>query len=1626
MRSILQLLKRSIPTLPVWVLAAAPLTGQVPEGYRETTIEGLTRFGLDPAWRAGREFETAFDGDVATFYDYRYGDVESFVGIDFGQARKPLVIEFAPRAARADRMVGGRFEGSNESTVSGFVTLYTVTRKPSNGLQKVELSADESYRYYRYVAPVGSYGNIAEFKVLAEAPAVEETAPRPSAPEGFRTATLNGRVVFGLDPAWTTGREFEKVFDGDPATFYDFRYRDRETFVGFDHGLAERPVRIDFAPRTGAYASRMIGGLFQGSNESAYSGYVTLHTVEEAPSAEGESVALQVAESYRYYRYLAPAGSHGNIGEFSVTMASAAAVDEPEEPTPSEPVEEAPTPATPEGHRETLAAKGLLFGLDPSWREDRCFEAVFDGDPDTYFDFRHSDRKTYAGIDKGQAFVPHSIRYTPRKGWSIRMLGGRFQGSNESTTSGFETIHLVRTFTSDEEQVVPLSTDKSYRYYRYLAPAGSYGNIAGFDVLSAEEAAAPAEGDDTVPPEEEAEEEPPLAEDGGGGSDPAADPVQEEEPASSVAVEVAAVRNLDARGVAIDFSIPEEGIVSGAVYNAYGQMIRTLLMGERLEAGAHTVVWDGLDRDGRRAEAGEYSFKLLRSEGFTARYVANLGINPGSASYDTWVGNHDGAASVAVDSTGVYIAAQITETAPVLLKQSFDGSQRHWEKTRYDVTDGRFQGGISLASDGRGRLYMLQQNGRLQVIESASGKKLASWDVLPPDVDRSDHRYELVYQHLNQEVAGADLAAAGDYLVLSFRDSNKLRWLNPANGSLIREMTVNAPAGVAVNTNGEVYVASGKKILRVVNGVARDFVGSGLSAPQRLSFDASTNTLLVVDGIEGGNIKRFDLNGALVDSYGKPDGRDDGRYLAENFHAVRDVVADGQGGFLVAEPVSPPRRVAHINAAGAVLNEWFGGQNYYAWAEPDPRDPGRVWINADEGLVLVDLDLESGEWSVLESYDINTLADGLIKSYGGHQGMWQVVYDGDYRYLVSEFIPQVLYHEDGALVPVSITSTDYDQIGRARSLAGYAGTANSFRWLDENGDGRPQASEFVFSNSRVIPNVDHVHDDFNLFGLDRPNSTFDLVKSSVRWGAYGPYYPFGSDRGMNDVQASTPVVERTESRGAGVFVSSEGELYGHYNIRRECQGLGWPTFWASISRFVKWDAQGNELWSVGRHAYHGGLATYLTDKLDTPSGQMHVPLKVIGEIEDTVVLADRVESPGAIWTKDGLYAGTVFDHRTEDGLPAVVYAWHQTESGAEAITTSDNASGGSIVRAPDGRVYLYTQGRNSVPVYEISGWNLLESAERSFAFAAGQAQAAGNGTGLLANYYEGYFSGSAKIRRTESRIWHGVDKVDDVIDGHRSPVYDWSQGPEGLGRTSDFSVRWVGELEAPLTEDYTFSFYSRGGVRVWVDGEQVLACRSNRIERVESEPVRLVAGQRYRIQVEFDTNEPQPAASLNWESRNIDRERIPTRYLYPVDSGLTDRQLRPAGETIAASSFDRDFGGLDGWLLDQTAVTGKRQWSFSKNGAWLAYDNVDFSEAPRTLTILADSAKVRSTDSYPIRLSFRLDSPTGPEIADFVLSETLETHRATIPALSGERSVYVVNETGDHWHEVDLREFRFE
>ena len=83
--------------------------------------------------------------------------------------------------------------------------------------------------------------------------------------------------------------------------------------------------------------------------------------------------------------------------------------------------------------------------------------------------------------------------------------------------------------------------------------------------------------------------------------------------------------------------------------------------------------------------------------------------------------------------------------------------------------------------------------------------------------------------------------------------------------------------------------------------------------------------------------------------------------------------------------------------------------------------------------------------------------------------------------------------------------------------------------------------------------------------------------------------------------------------------------------------------------------------------------------------------------------------------------------------------------------------------------------------------------------------------------------------------------------------FDWASSSPATGVTADnFSVRWTGQVQAPVTGNYTFTTMADDGVRLWVNGQLLI---DNWVDQAvatrTSAPVALVAGTRYDIRMEY-------------------------------------------------------------------------------------------------------------------------------------------------------------------------------
>jgi hypothetical protein len=133
--------------------------------------------------------------------------------------------------------------------------------------------------------------------------------------------------------------------------------------------------------------------------------------------------------------------------------------------------------------------------------------------------------------------------------------------------------------------------------------------------------------------------------------------------------------------------------------------------------------------------------------------------------------------------------------------------------------------------------------------------------------------------------------------------------------------------------------------------------------------------------------------------------------------------------------------------------------------------------------------------------------------------------------------------------------------------------------------------------------------------------------------------------------------------------------------------------------------------------------------------------------------------------------------------------------------------------------------------------------------------------GLTGEYYASANLTNLKLVRVDSRIkfnW-GTDVPDPQL----------PSGP--------FSIRWRGQIVPDYSEPYTFYTAASSGVRLWINGVQLINDWTSHLPTQDSGTVTLHAGEKYDLVVEYYNNGASALAKLLWSSPSQPKQVIPRR-----------------------------------------------------------------------------------------------------------------------------------------------------
>ena len=223
----------------------------------------------------------------------------------------------------------------------------------------------------------------------------------------------------------------------------------------------------------------------------------------------------------------------------------------------------------------------------------------------------------------------------------------------------------------------------------------------------------------------------------------------------------------------------------------------------------------------------------------------------------------------------------------------------------------------------------------------------------------------------------------------------------------------------------------------------------------------------------------------------------------------------------------------------------------------------------------------------------------------------------------------------------------------------------------------------------------------------------------------------------------------------------------------------------------------------------------------------------------------------------------------------------------------------------------------------------------------------GTGKGLLGQYYTGINFDNLQLTRTD-------------------PTVNFNFGfssPGGTIEANRFSVRWTGKIQSEYSETYTFYTRSDDGVRLWINGQQLINNWTFHSAVEDSGTITLVAGQTYDIKLDYFQNTGSAVSQLSWSSLSQIKGIIPESQLYTPDLTQPTANLISPNSTITNSS-PYQFSVI---YADNTGV----MRSTIDDQDILVRGPNNFSQLAKLVSLSSDK------DNRSLTATYRIDAPVG-------------------------------------------------
>ena len=220
-----------------------------------------------------------------------------------------------------------------------------------------------------------------------------------------------------------------------------------------------------------------------------------------------------------------------------------------------------------------------------------------------------------------------------------------------------------------------------------------------------------------------------------------------------------------------------------------------------------------------------------------------------------------------------------------------------------------------------------------------------------------------------------------------------------------------------------------------------------------------------------------------------------------------------------------------------------------------------------------------------------------------------------------------------------------------------------------------------------------------------------------------------------------------------------------------------------------------------------------------------------------------------------------------------------TQAGANVSSSAGSVQGNQVVNIPT--------GTNVTVSSNLNGCSSQQTAYSPSCSPGNNPTGCGTGNGLTGTYYNtGDLSQNPAATRTDAQI-----------------NFVWNDSPmPGALNTDFFSVRWQGQVEAPISGTYTFKTYNDDATRLWINGQQLINDWNGHAPTWQQGSIYLNAGQKYDLKLEFAEFTGGAQAQLYWEVPGQSLELLPSCRLY-TQGGSTNPPTSSCGAGTGLTGY---------------------------------------------------------------------------------------------------------------------------